>query len=119
MKTRSKIAIATAILFVAPVAFACDYPKRANVPIGATANTEEMLAGQKSVKAYMTAMDEYLVCIETEEENSVAALVDASDDEIARREAAMTKKYNAAVTEMELIAARFNEEVRPYKAQSD
>ena len=119
MKTRSKIAIATAILFVAPVAFACDYPKRANVPIGATASTEKMLAGQKSVKAYMAAMDEYLECIDTEEENSVAALVDVSDDELARRGAAITKKYNAAVTEMELIAARFNEEVRAYKAQSD
>ncbi len=119
MKTRSKIATATAILFIAPVAFACDYPKRADVPIGATASTEEMLAGQKSVKAYMAAMEEYLACIDTEEENSVATLVDASDDELARREAAITKKYNAAVTEMELIAARFNEEVRPYKAQSD
>ncbi len=119
MKTRSKIAIATAILFIAPVAFACDYPNRANLPNGATASTEEMLAGQKSVKAYMAAMDVYLACIDTEEENSVAALVDASDDEIARREAAITKKYNAAVTEMELIAARFNEEVRAYKAQSD
>jgi hypothetical protein len=119
MKTRSKITIATAILFIAPVAFACNYPKRANVPIGATASTEEMLAGQKSVKAYMSAMDEYLACIDTEEENSAAALIDASDDELARREAAITKKYNAAVTEMELIAARFNEEVRAYKAQSD
>ncbi len=67
----------------------------------------------------MAAMEEYLACIDTEEENSVATLVDASDDELARREAAMTKKYNAAVTEMELIAARFNEEVRAYKAQSD
>ena len=119
MKTRSKIAIATAILCIAPVAFACDYPNRANLPNGANASTEEMLAGQKSVKAYMASMDVYLACIDTEEENSVAALVDASDDEIARREAAVTKKYNAAVTEMELIAARFNEEVRAYKAQSD
>ncbi len=119
MKTKSKIAIATAILFIAPAAFACDYPNRANLPNGATASTEEMLAGQKSVKAYMAAMEEYLACIDTEEESSVAALVDASDDEIARREAAITKKYNAAVTEMELIAARFNEEVRAYKAQPD
>lgn len=119
MKTRLIIAITTAILFITPVAFACDYPKRANLPIGATASTEEMLTGQKSVKAYMAAMEEYLACIDTEEENSVAALVDVSDDELARREAAITKKYNAAVTEMELTAARFNEEVRAYKAQSD
>lgn len=119
MNTTSSIAIASAFLFFAASAFACDYPKRAKVPIGATATTEEMLAGQKSVKAYMVAMDEYLACIDPQEKDAVATLVDSSDDELARREAAITKKYNAAVEEMEIIAARFNEEVRAYKAQSD
>jgi hypothetical protein len=41
-----------------------------------------------------------------------------SEEDRASREAAFTKKYNAAVEEMELIAAQFNEEVRAYKAQS-
>ena len=40
---------------------------------------------------------------------------DLSDEEKVTREAALTKKYNAAVQEMELIAARFNEQVRDYK----
>ncbi len=76
-----------------------------------------MRAGQKSVKAFMASMEEYLVCIEEEKEEAVAVLADPGDEELASREAAFNKKYNAAVEDMELIAARFNEQVRVYKAQ--
>ena len=113
------ITIAAAILLSSPFAFACDYPRRAELPIGATATKESMLAGQKSVKAYMAAMEEYLVCIDGGEKEAVAALTNPSDEELSSREVAITKKYNAAVEQMELTAARFNEEVRAYKAQGD
>ena len=116
---KSKITIAAAMLFLSPFAFACDYPQRAELPNGGTASKESMVAGQRSVKAYMAAMEEYLACIDQAEKDAVAALADASDEELARREAAITKKYNAAVDEMELTAARFNEEVRDYKSQSE
>ena len=115
MNMKSIISVATAILFFAPVAFACDYPKRAKIPDGATASTEQMLAGQKSVKAYMAAMDEYLVCIDMEDKEVMESSDSASDKELARRKVTTDKKYNAAVDEMELIAAQFNEEVRAYK----
>lgn len=117
VKIEFAAAIAALLLFAAPLAIACDYPSRADVPNGATASKDEMLAGQRSVKAYMAAMDEYLACIDQEEKDAVAALAEPSDDELASREAAITKKYNAAVQEMELTAARFNEEVRAYNAQ--
>ena len=113
-----KITVAAAILFFAPLAFACDYPQRAQLPNGATASKDGMLAGQKSVKTYMATMDEYLACLDQGEKDAVAALIDPTDEELASREAAITKKYNAAVEDMELTAARFNEEVRAYKAQS-
>jgi hypothetical protein len=111
-------ASAAAILFASPLAFACDYPPRADLPDGTSASTDDMLAGQKSVKAFMASMEEYLVCIEKEEKEAVAALVEPGDEELARRKAAVTKKYNAAVEDMELIAAKFNEQVRAYKAQN-
>jgi hypothetical protein len=117
MSINIKIAIAATISFIAPVALACDYPKRANLPNGSTASKEDMLAGQRSVKAYMATMEEYLACIDEKKKNTDAELIDSSDEERARREAANNKKYNAAVEEMELTAARFNEEVRAYKAQ--
>jgi len=113
MNMKSKISIAAAILFFAPVAFACDYPKRAKIPDGATASTEQMLAGQKSVKEYMATMEEYLVCIDKDVKESSDG---TSDEELARRKATTDKKYNAAVDEMEILAAQFNEEVRAYKA---
>ena len=103
-------------LLVSSYALACEYPKRADVPNGSTASKDEMIAGQKSVKGYMAAMEEYLDCID-EEEKSAVETAELSEEERASRDAAFTKKYNAAVEEMEIIAARFNEEVRAYKAQ--
>ena len=111
-------AIAAAILFASPLAFACDYPSRADLPDGTSANSDEMMAGQKSVKAFMASTEEYLVCIEKEEKEAVAALIEPGDEELASRKSAVDKKYNAAVEDMELIAARFNEQVRAYKAQN-
>lgn len=119
MSINFKIAIAATISFIAPVALACDYPKRANLPNGSTASKEDMLAGQRSVKAYMATMEVYLACIDEAKKSAEPELIDASDEELAKREAANTKKYNAAVEEMELTAARFNEEVRAYKAKGD
>ena len=111
-------AIAAAILFASPLAFACDYPSRADMPDGISASTDDMMAGQNSVKAFMASMEEYLVCIEKEEEEAVAALIEPGDEALAKREAAIIKKYNAAVEDMELIAAKYNEQVRAYKAQA-
>ena len=118
MTMKSKLLIAAAMLFMSPLAFACNYPARAELPVGAAASKDDMLAGQRSVKTYMATMEEYLACIDEEEKDAVAALIDASENELASREAAITKKYNAAVEEMELTAAKFNDEVRAYKDQA-
>ena len=112
------LAIAAAIVALSPAAFGCDYPNRVEIPNGATASKDEMLAGQRAVKEYMAAMDEYLVCIEQEENATLATMADITEEERKNRSAALTKKHNAAVEELELTAARFNEAVRDYKEQS-
>lgn len=112
-------AIAIVLVAFAPVALGCDYPQRATIPNGVTATKEEMLAGQRAIKAYMAAMDEYLRCIDAEEKETQAAMSDISEEDRTVRSAALAKKHNAAVEEMELVAARFNEAVRAYKAQSE
>lgn len=112
------ISIFAAFLFASPLAFACDYPARAKLPDGTTASKDEMLAGQRSVKAFMASMEEYLTCIENEEQEAVAALDAPGAEELVRRETAIVKKYNAAVEDMELVAARFNDQVRAYKAKA-
>ena len=55
----------------------------------------------------MAAMETYLTCIEQDEKATVAAMTEITDEERASRDVALTKKYNAAIEEMELLAARF------------
>ena len=114
---RFVISIFAAFLFASPLALACDYPARAKLPNGATASKDDMLAGQKSVKAFMASMEEYLTCIENVEQEAIAALEAPNDEELAKLKTANVKKYNAAVEDMELVAARFNDQVRDYKAK--
>lgn len=108
-----------AFVFSSPLALACDYPKRTKIPNGATATKDEMISGQQNVKNYMASMEEYLACIENEEKETLAKLADLTDEERAVRAETLVKKHNAAVEEMELLAARFNEEVRAYKENAE
>jgi len=119
MNKTMKTAVSVAMLFIAQGAFACDYPQRVDMPNGATAAKEEMIAGQKDVKKYMGTMESYLACIEAEEAQAVIELGEI-DKETSRQRAEMfNKKYNAAVEEMNLVAEEFNIQVRAYKARSN
>lgn len=115
MNKLTKTATFVAMLFAAQGALACDYPQRIDVPIGATATKDDMIAGQKGVKTYMAAMEEYLACIEDEEAQAVLGLGDVDKDAKRQREEMFNKKYNAAVEEMNLVAEEFNVQVRAYK----
>ncbi|MDJ0758654.1 MAG: hypothetical protein QNJ19_04605 [Woeseiaceae bacterium] len=119
MKTLLIPATLVLSLAIAPIAIACDYPSRAKIVSGATATKDEMIASQKSVKAYMAAMDEYLACLEEEEQTARAELVEPDAQTLQERDEMLSKKHNAAVEEMEIVAAEFNEQVRAYKAKSN
>ena len=110
-----KAAIFALLVFGSSLAVACDYPHRADVPDGSTATKEEMIAGQRGVKAYMSAMEVYLSCIEAAEQETVAATGDIDEEAKQQRIEMYNKKYNAAVDEMNLIAEEFNIQVRAYK----
>jgi hypothetical protein len=111
--------LTSTLLFAGQLHAACDYPSRAKMVDGASATKEEMLETQASVKAFKTAMEAYLKCLDTEEKAEVAELDDPSEEELAGRTEALNKKYNAAVEELEIVAAEFNEQVRLFKAQSE
>ena len=106
-------------LLAAPLAWACDYPQRVTVPDGATATKEQMVEGQRDIKVYITAMEEYLACIEKAEQETVAGLVESDEDTKQQRIGMFNKKYNAAVEEMNLVAEEFNVQVRAYKARAN
>ena len=118
MRTISKLMVTIAISMISAVAFAaCDYPKRIDIPNGAEATKEEMIAGQRAIKTYMDAMNTYLDCIESETE--AAKSPDESPEITAERKALLSKRHNAAIDEMETVAAEFNAQVRAYKAKGD
>lgn len=113
-----RMIISLVMIFAMPIAFACDYPHRTDVPDGNTATKEEMIAGQRAIKTYMSAMEEYLSCIETAEQETIAATDDLDAAAKQQRIDMYNKKYNAAVDEMNLLAEEFNVQVRAYKERS-
>ena len=88
---------------------ACDYPPLVAVPEGATSTIEQMVAAQESVRNYMEGMDTYLMCVNSE-------LDAAGDDAPEEFKAIMVSRHNAAVAEMEAVAASFNDEIAAFRA---
>jgi hypothetical protein len=124
MKLTTRISLLAVLLASGVSAHAaCVYPQAPQkLPNGATATKDEMLAAQKSVKEYQTAVEgTYLPCLEQEKNAAVAAL-DANDPEYAKKKAALdevqAKKNNAAVDELQAVATRFNEEIKAYSAKN-
>jgi hypothetical protein len=114
-----KASCTVAVILFGPVALACDYPEHTSIPNGATATKEEMIAGQKGVKKFMAEMEAYLACIADEDKEQRAGIEEPDPIVEAQRDEMLVKKHNAAVEDMEKVAAAFNEEVRAYKAQGE
>jgi hypothetical protein len=89
-------------------AAACEAPAPVALPDGATATREQMLAAQQEVRAYQAAMNEFVACIDSELEG---------EGEQAPEEfkSLMVSRHNAAVTEMEGVAAAFNDQLRAFR----
>ena len=117
MKDIIKVICSVLVLSGVQPAHACDYPHRVLIPNGTTATKEDMLQGQRGVKKFVADMELYLECIIDEEKMSRAVLEDLDPNEEQQREDLLNKKYNAAVDEMERLAAQFNVEVQAYKAK--
>ena len=117
MKNLIKLICSISLLFGVHSALGCDYPDRVNIPNGTTATKEEMLEGQRGVKAFVANMEVYLECIVDEEKMARAAIEEISPEDEQQREDMLNKKYNAAVDEMERLAAQFNVEVQAYRAK--
>ncbi len=106
--------------FAAAAQAECVYPEQdVEMPEGTTATQEEMIAAQKAVKTYMADMEAYLTCLKKELAASAADAEDMDEEAAARREAMFTKRHDAAVDQMHLVGARFNEQVRAYKGQGE
>jgi hypothetical protein len=90
-------------------AAACENPAAISIPDGKTSTMDQMLAAQAQVKAYQTAMNEFLACIDSE----LAAQGEQAPEEF---KSLMVSRHNAAVAEMEGVAAAFNDQIKAYRA---
>ncbi|MCF7981945.1 MAG: hypothetical protein K9K86_08165 [Pseudomonadales bacterium] len=97
--------------FCASYTFAesCSEPSDVQLPDGASATTDEMVAGQQAVKKYIADGEAFLGCMEEAEE----ANADSLSDEVKK---ANVERYNAVVDKMQVLAQNFNEQIKAYKA---
>ncbi len=115
MKHIIRLISAPLLLALASSGFACDYPGKIDMPNGMTSTKEDMLVGQREVKKFVADMELYLECIVAEEKASRLQTDGLEPEEEQLREDLLNKKYNAAVNDMEIVAANFNAAVRSYK----
>jgi hypothetical protein len=99
---------------------ACSYPRSPqSLPDGNTASKEDMVAAQKAVKQYDADINAYIACLKLEHEQSVArdgaSLTEEQKKDLERRQ---VQKHNAAIDELEAVAARFNEQVKVFNAKN-
>lgn len=114
LRTRS-VAVTAAVLLSQTASADCEYPVRVDIPNGMTVDKATMLTAQKAVKDYVASMEAYLDCIVREEMEARRELDDLDAEVEQQREDLLNKKYNAAIGEMETLAARFNEEVQRFR----
>lgn len=104
--------VALAGALVAAGALACEMPSMVDVPDGATATEEQMVQARQAVTDYVASMDEYLACVDQE-------MAAEGDDAPEEYKALMTQRYNAAISEIETVAAAFNEQLRAYREANE
>jgi hypothetical protein len=91
---------------LAAASSACEAPARPAVPDGGTASEAQMVDGQKAVKAYMAAANDYLACLD-----------EAINDAVRKSEKKeLNRSYNRTVDQMNAVAEAFNTALRDFKA---
>jgi uncharacterized protein YfkK (UPF0435 family) len=95
----------------------CIYPRAPEqVPDGAKATYEEMVAGQKAVQQFNNDINAYNSCLDLELE-TLEKSGQYDENRLAELRAMQAKKNNAAVDEVQAVADRFNEQLRIFKAR--
>jgi hypothetical protein len=106
-------AAALAALCASPVFADCPVPDdRVQIPDGATATKDEMIAAQKAVQAYDAAVKTYSDCLQQEQQQKIA---DGGDKVKLQKQYA--ELNNVQVEKVQQLADKFNTELKAYKAK--
>jgi hypothetical protein len=118
---KALLAMALGAAWLSGAAYAdCTYPPApTKLPDGASATLEEMVAGQKAVKEYDTAIKAYVDCIDKELEEKITKGGDKlKPEQKTDMQKVEAQKHNAAIDQLQSVADRFNEQVKVYKART-
>ncbi len=78
-----------------------------------------MVEGQKAVKEYDKAINDYVACIDKELEDKIAKAGDQlKPQQKADMQRVEAQKHNAAIDQLQSVADRFNEQVKVFKAKT-
>jgi hypothetical protein len=90
---------------------ACAFPDAPDLPDGSSASMEEISTSGGAVRAYVTAMEGQLACLDTKR--------DGLGEEITSDQLTMINSaYNSGVDSLNAVAGAYNEAVRAYKART-
>ena len=109
MKSYKRMLAALAVAYSVSLAAHADCvlpPAPSKVPDGKTASEQEMLTAMQTLKEYNGDVDTYTKCLEFEAKQNHLS---RSDEE---------RMHNSAVETLQKIAAKFNEQVRTFKAKA-
>ena len=107
------------VLAIQQAQAACPYPVApGKFPDGNVASRDEMKAAKDQVVKYDADMNAYLVCIRGEFDTSLAAKADVTKDQKAEMERMHGQKEDAALAEVKDVVARFNEQLKAWKAKN-
>ena len=119
MKRTLQMVLGAWLVLNAGLAMACDYPARPHIPDGGEASKEDMVAAKNAVQDFLAAVDEYLRCVEADEQAAYAEIPadQRSEAERQERELVLNRKFDAANEEKVLVGEQFNKQVRAYNAK--
>lgn len=119
MKKTLRLALGASLILSSGLALACDYPARPYIPDGNEASKDDMIAAKTAVQDFLVAVDEYLRCVEAEEQSSYAEIPENQRDEAERqeRELDLNRTFDAANEEKALVGEQFNKQVRAYNSK--
>jgi hypothetical protein len=118
---KALLALSIVATLLAGQAFAaCQAPANSvKVPNGSKASKDEMLATQRAVKDYDAAVKTYADCLKSEQEEKLqAGGASLSEEQKQKINMEYAKRQNEEVDKLEKLAAKFNLELKAYKAKN-
>jgi hypothetical protein len=109
MNSTKRILLAVALTYAASLPAHADCvlpPAPSKIPDGTSASKEEMVTAMNTLKEYNGDVDTYMKCLDFEAKQN---RLSHSDEE---------RMHNTAVETLQKVAAKFNEQVRTFKAKS-